>query len=122
VAGTGDLLAGDLVAGFGTVVIDPPEGDMDDYLESLERMRALGCRTLFPSHGAPLLGVDAKLGETIEHRLARERQVLAAWRRGLRRPADFLPEIYPEVAAAVHPLAERQVVAHLERLGRRGAL
>ena len=122
VAGTGDLLGGDLVAGFGTIVIDPPEGDMDDYLDSLARMQTRGFRTLFPSHGAPFLDVDGKLSESIEHRLARERQVLDGWRRGLRRPADFLPEIYPEVPAAIGPLAERQVVAHLERLGRRGAL
>jgi glyoxylase-like metal-dependent hydrolase (beta-lactamase superfamily II)/8-oxo-dGTP pyrophosphatase MutT (NUDIX family) len=122
VVGAGDLLGGDLVAGFGTIVIDPPEGDMDDYLESLERMRGRGFRTLFPSHGAPILDVDGKLEEYIAHRLARERQVLALWRRGLRAPADFLPEVYPDVPPPIRPLAERQVVAHLERLGRRGAL
>jgi glyoxylase-like metal-dependent hydrolase (beta-lactamase superfamily II) len=54
----GDLIGGDLVAGFDTIVIDPPEGDMDDYLASLERMRGRGFRTLFPSHGAPILEVD----------------------------------------------------------------
>lgn len=122
VVGTGDLIGGDLVAGFGTIVIAPPEGDMDDYLASLERIRALGCRTLFPSHGAPFLAVEAKLSEYIEHRLAREEQVLSAWARGLRRPEELVPEIYPDVPAPVRPLAERQVVAHLDRLRRRGRI
>ncbi len=122
IAGTGDLVGGDLLAGFGTIVIDPPEGDMDDYLASLDRMRALGFRTIFPSHGAPLLDVDARLAEYVAHRLGREEQVLAAWRRGLREPAALVPEIYPEVPPAVHPLAERQVVAHLDRLRRLGRL
>ncbi len=118
VEGQGDLVGGDLVAGFGTIVIDPPEGDMDDYLGSLERMRARGFRTLFPSHGAPLLDVEAKLTEYIDHRLDRERQVLAAWEGGSRDPAALVLEVYPEVPAAVRPLAERQLVAHLERLER----
>lgn len=122
IAGTGDLIGGDLVAGFGTIVIDPPEGDMDAYLDSLARMRALGSRTLFPSHGAPFVDVDAKLSEYIEHRLERERQVRAAWQRGLRQPSELFAEVYPEVPAAIRPLAERQIVAHLERLVRRGEI
>jgi len=122
VAGAGDLLAFDLVAGFGTIVIDPPEGDMDDYLESLARMRELAPRTLFPSHGAPFLDAVGKLDEYHRHRLEREAQILAGWRRGLREPREYLPEVYPDVPAAVLPLAERQVVAHLDRLARRGEI
>jgi glyoxylase-like metal-dependent hydrolase (beta-lactamase superfamily II)/8-oxo-dGTP pyrophosphatase MutT (NUDIX family) len=117
-----DLIAGDLVAGFGTIVIDPPEGDMDEYLASLERMRGRGFRTLFPAHGAPVLDVDGKLAEYLAHRLAREREVLACWRSGLRAPREMLAAVYPEVPAAAQPLAERQIVAHLERLERRGEL
>jgi len=118
----GDLLGGDLVAAFGTIVIDPPEGDMDQYLESLGRLRGRGFRTLFPAHGAPLLDVDGKLAEYVEHRLGRERQILVAWRDGVREPRELVPLVYPEIPDAVRPLAERQVVAHLERLERRGDL
>jgi len=117
-----DLLAGDLVAGFGTIVIDPPEGDMDDYLRSLGRMRTLGPRTLFPSHGAPFLDVATKLDEYVAHRLDRERQVLAAWEEGLRRPEEMLEKVYPEVTPPVRPLAQRQITAHLERLARLGRI
>jgi len=122
VEGAGDLLGGDLVAGFGTIVIAPPEGNMDDYLASLERLRGRGLRTLFPSHGAAILDVDGKLDEYLAHRLAREAQVLAAWRAGRRAPAEMVGEIYPDVAPGIRPLAERQIVAHLERLGRLGRL
>ncbi len=116
------LVGGDLVAAFGTIVVDPPEGDMDDYLASLESMRGRGFRTLFPSHGAPILEVDDKLADYIAHRLAREQQVLDCWRSGTRAPAAMIPVVYPEVPEAVHPLAERQIRAHLDRLERSGRL
>ncbi|KAB2963129.1 MAG: MBL fold metallo-hydrolase [Thermoanaerobaculia bacterium] len=117
-----DLIGGDLVAAAGTIVIDPPEGDMDDYLATLERLAARPWRTLLPAHGAPVIDVAGKLAEYIAHRLEREGQVLAAWQAGLRSPAEFLPAVYPEVPPPARPLAERQVVAHLERLRRQGRI
>lgn len=116
------LLAGDLVTGFGTVVIDPPEGSMDDYLASLERLAALPVRTLLPAHGPALLDGARRLRATRDHRLWREQRVLAAWLDGLRTPAAMLARVYDDVPAAALPLAERQIVAHLERLERRGEL
>jgi glyoxylase-like metal-dependent hydrolase (beta-lactamase superfamily II)/8-oxo-dGTP pyrophosphatase MutT (NUDIX family) len=117
-----DLIGGDLVAAFGTIVIDPPEGDMDDYLASLASLSGRGYRTLFPSHGAPILDVDGKLAEYVAHRLERERQVLDRWRGGLRTPEELVPAVYPDVPEAVRPLAARQIVAHLDRLRRRGEI
>lgn len=122
VVGRGDLLCGDLVAGFGTIVVDPPEGNMDDYLDSLERMRRLAPRTLFPAHGAAILDAEGKLVEYLRHRLAREEQILGHWRAGVREPAAMLADVYPDVIPAARPLAERQIVAHLERLERQGRL
>jgi len=119
---TGDLIAGDMVAGFGTIVIDPPEGDMDDYLASLDRLRELAPRTLFVSHGAPFLDSMAKLSEYRDHRLAREAQILDCWEAGLRAPKAMIPRLYPEIAPAVEPLAERQILAHLVRLERLGRI
>ncbi|MEO8196594.1 MAG: MBL fold metallo-hydrolase [Thermoanaerobaculia bacterium] len=122
VEATGDLIAGDMVAGFGTIVIDPPEGDMDLYLASLDRLRELAPRTLFVSHGAPFLDSVTKLTEYRDHRLAREAQVLACWVSGLREPSTMIPQVYPEIAPAVVPLAERQILAHLARLELLGRL
>lgn len=122
VEATGDLVAGDMVAGFGTIVIDPPEGDMDQYLSSLDRLRTLAPRTLFVGHGAPFLDSVAKLTEYRDHRLAREAQVLASWEEGLRAPAEIVPRVYSDLAPGAVPLAERQVLAHLTRLERLGRI
>lgn len=119
---TDAVVAGDLLSGLGTVVIDPPEGDMDEYLDSLARVEALAPTLLLPSHGAPLAGGAAHLAELRRHRLERERQVLAAWDGGLREVEALVPVVYPDVAPMLHPLAGRQVRAHLERLARRGTI
>lgn len=117
----GSLLAGDMVAGLGTIVIDPPEGDMDDYLASLGRLADLAPRTLFPGHGPAILDAVGKLREYIDHRLWREERVLAAHRDGLS-AREMLPRVYDDVPEQAYPLAERQVLAHLARLRRIGKI
>jgi glyoxylase-like metal-dependent hydrolase (beta-lactamase superfamily II)/8-oxo-dGTP pyrophosphatase MutT (NUDIX family) len=119
---SGAALAGDLVAGLGTIVVDPPEGDMDDYLASLEKLAALAPRTLFPAHGPAIEDAEGKLREYVRHRLWREERVAAAWGQGLRTPAAMLSTVYDDVPKEAHPLAERQILAHLERLRRRGEI
>ena len=116
------LLAGDMVAGLGTIVVDPPEGDMDDYLASLAKLVALAPRTLFPGHGPAVKNAVPKLREYIEHRLWREARVLAAWRAGRRDPEAMLPTVYDDAPREAWPLAARQVLAHLARLDRAGQL
>lgn len=120
--GQRSLLAGDMVAGLGTIVVDPPEGDMDDYLASLARLIEAAPRTLFPGHGPAVKNAVAKLHEYIDHRLWREQRVLAAWRAGRRKPEEMLPTVYDDVPREAHPLAARQVLAHLARLRRGGQL
>ena len=120
--GQRSLLAGDMVAGLGTIVVDPPEGDMDDYLASLGKLVALAPRTLFPGHGPAIKNAVPKLREYIEHRLWREQRVLAAWRDGRREPEAMLPAVYDDVPREAWPLAARQILAHLARLRRAGRL
>lgn len=118
--GGGSLLAGDMVAGIGTIVIDPPEGDMDDYLDSLRRLIDLEPRTLFPAHGPAIKNAVDKLREYVDHRLWREEKVLTAWHQGRRTAKEMLPEVYDDAPKEAWPLAERQIEAHLERLRRAG--
>jgi len=118
----GSVLAGDLVAGLGTIVVDPPEGDMDDYLASLARLADLHPRTLFPAHGPAIQNAVGKLREYIEHRLWREERVVAAWNQGLRTPSEMLATVYEDVPKEAHPLAERQILAHLARLRKAGRI
>lgn len=112
----GSLICGDLVAGIGTIVIDPPEGDMTDYLASLERMAALPPRTLFPAHGPAIEDAVGKLREYVAHRLRREEKVLAAWGQGLRSAKQMVASVYDDAPDAARMLAERQIEAHLARL------
>ena len=118
----GSLIAGDLVAGLGTIVIDPPQGDMDAYLASLQHLLDLAPATLFPAHGPAIKDAAGKLREYIEHRLWREEKVLAAWKDGLREPRAMLPRVYDDTPEKAWPLAERQILAHLERLRRAGKI
>ena len=113
---TGSLIAGDLVSTLSTIVIDPPEGEMGAYLDSLSAMAELAPSTLFPSHGPVILDAVAKLEEYHRHRLDREAQVLAAHRRGLETPESMVAEIYADVPPMVHPIACRQIESHLIRL------
>lgn len=116
------LLCGDMVSGVSMIVVDPPEGDMDDYLGSLEKLAALRPGTLFPGHGPAIKNGAAKLREYIDHRLWREGRILEAWSAGKRRPSEMLPTVYDDVPRQAWPIAERQILAHLDRLRKQGRL
>jgi ribonuclease/clavin/mitogillin len=110
------VFAGDVVAGFGTVVISPPDGNLGDYMTTLERLRSLDVITIYPGHGPVIEDGPAKLDEYIAHRRDRERQVVEAIEAGLTEIPAMVKRIYAEVPEALHPMAERSVLAHLEVL------
>ena len=110
------LFTGDVVAGFGTVVIGPPDGNMLDYLTTLERLRSLDAKRIFPAHGPVIEDPAGKLDEYIAHRRDRERQVLEALEAGVGELPKMVERIYTEVPKALHPMAERSLLAHLEML------
>ena len=114
---TGALLSGDNVVGFGSVLIDPADGDMREYLASLERMRSLrNLSVLFGGHGPPIANPHEKIDQYIAHRLERERAILAAVRAGAATPTQIVTRVYTDVSPKAHPMAERAVLAHLEKL------
>jgi len=115
---TGVLFAGDLVAGVGTVVIAPPEGDLTDYMASLRRLRDLPLRTILPGHGPSIDAPRQLLDEYIAHREAREARIVAALADGPRTVAAVVAAIYAEVDPALHPAAALSVTAHLLKLER----
>jgi glyoxylase-like metal-dependent hydrolase (beta-lactamase superfamily II) len=116
------LLCGDMVSGVSMIVVDPPEGDMDDYLGSLAKLAALRPGTLFPGHGPAIKNGVEKLREYLDHRLWREGRILEAWGAGKRQPAEMLPTVYDDVPPQAWPIAERQILAHLDRLRKQGRL
>lgn len=114
------LFAGDLVAGEGTVVIAPPEGDLLDYLASLRRLQALDLSLLLPAHGPQIEDPATLLAEYLAHRQMREDQIIAELARGPRTVAELVPPIYAEVDPRLYPMAAQSVTAHLLKLEREG--
>jgi ribonuclease/clavin/mitogillin len=114
---TGTLISGDNIVGLGSVLIDPPEGNMRDYLRSLERMRALSnLSVIFGGHGPAIANPYAKIDEYISHRRDREQKILQAVRAGATTPKDIVASVYTDVSPKAHAMAERAVLAHLEKL------
>ncbi len=109
-------LAGDLVAGQGSSWVGTPEGDVSAYLASLSRLRGLAPALLGPGHGPLVRDPAAKLAAAAEHRLARERQLLAALAEGPQRLAALRRQVYPGLPDAARELAERSLLAHLAKL------
>jgi len=119
----GALLTGDNIVGVGSVLIDPPEGNMRDYLNSLERMRSLpNLSVLFGGHGPAVATPYKKLNEYISHRLERERNILQAVLEGATDPKQIVAKVYTDVSPKAYQMAERAVLAHLEKLREDGAV
>jgi glyoxylase-like metal-dependent hydrolase (beta-lactamase superfamily II) len=114
------MFTGDVVLGWGTSVIDPPEGDLSAYVASLRRMLALEPGALYPGHGPVVPDGSAKLREYLDHREEREREVLAALAGGPRTPAEMVPGIYAGYPEEVHAIAARSLLAHLLKLEAEG--
>ncbi len=113
----GFLLSSDNVVGAGTVLIAPPEGDLSDYLASLERMKNLpNLRHLCGSHGAAIFDARGKIEEYIAHRLEREKQVLEAVRGGAQTAEEIAAIIYQNLSPNIFPLAVKSVEAHLAKI------
>jgi endoribonuclease LACTB2 len=120
---TGALISGDNIVGFGSVLIDPPEGNMREYLDSLRRMRALpNLSALFGGHGPAIANPYQKIDEYITHRLQREELILSAVREGASTPKEIVARAYTDVPPKAHALAERAVLAHLEKLEADGSV
>ncbi len=119
----GLLFSGDHVMSGSTVVIAPPDGDMAEYLESLQRVRDRPPSRIAPGHGPMIDNPIAVLDQYLSHRRAREADVLA--RLADAGPAGASPEslvavIYQDVKPELHPVARFSVWAHLRKLATEG--
>jgi glyoxylase-like metal-dependent hydrolase (beta-lactamase superfamily II) len=118
---SGALVAGDMVAGVGTILIEPTDGNMNLYLASLAHMKTLAPRQLLPAHGAPITDPLAKLDEYVAHRLWRESRVVdALGHLRLATATALVPVAYSDVPRTIFPLAERSLIAHLIKLAEDG--
>lgn len=116
------LFCGDHVMGWSTTVISPPDGDMGDYLQSLEKIKARNYSRLWPTHGPSVNDPEPFLAAYIEHRRAREGQIFTELKAGSTRIKDMVPVIYANVERRLHPAACHSVLAHMMHLVKIGAV
>lgn len=112
--------SGDHIMGWSTTVITPPDGDMTDYLESLEAIHARNFAVLWPTHGPPIRDVDPFIRAYAEHRQERLDQITGALQAGPARINELVPRLYADTDARLHPAAARSMLGgmiHLVRLG-----
>lgn len=117
----GLLFSGDHILNGSTTVIDPPDGNMADYLDSLDRLDALcgqyGVEFILPAHGYVLGDARGAIAHLKAHRLAREAKVLAAMQKlpeGT--PQQWVELAYDDVPPRLWPVAQRSLLAHVERI------
>jgi glyoxylase-like metal-dependent hydrolase (beta-lactamase superfamily II) len=103
-------------------VIKPPDGDMADYLASLERIRALRLSVLAPAHGHPIEDPRQRIDWYLAHRVEREAAIAAALQdAGTASIDDLVATVYTDVDPERHPIARHTVHAHLLKLRDEGS-
>lgn len=116
----GGLVVGDMVSTLSTILIDPPEGDLAVYLASLDRLRSLPARIMYPSHGGPTTRVKALLSQYVEHRLWRVDKAARCLTDQPQTLDDLVTRVYDDVAVTTHPIAKRNLLASLIKLAADG--
>lgn len=117
----GLLFSGDHILNGSTTVIDPPDGDMTAYLDSLDKLDAAcataGAEFILPAHGHVLGSARDTIAHLKQHRLAREAKVLGVMRADPDGTMDdWVAKAYDDVPPRVWPVAKRSLLAHVERI------
>lgn len=110
------VFSGDHIMGWSTTVVAPPDGDMADYMDSLDAVIARGFSTIWPTHGPPVTEVQPFLKAYRAHRLDREAQIVARLAAGDEQIGDMVPVLYAAVDQRLWPAASLSVLAHLIKL------
>jgi glyoxylase-like metal-dependent hydrolase (beta-lactamase superfamily II) len=121
----GDVcFCGDLILGAGSSIVLPRAagGSLADYMRSLDAIASLDLALLAPGHGPWITDPAAKIGEYREHRLDRERRLVAALDAGERSRARLLAEVWDDVPEPLRPAAALAMQAHLEKLAEESPL
>lgn len=117
---SGALFTGDHVMGWSTSVVIPPDGDMGDYMKSLEKLQAREDRVYYSAHGEPITKPQQLVRGMMGHRRQREHQILRLLGERARETHQFIPEMYKGLDPRLNKAAEMSVLAHLLDLEKRG--
>ena len=117
----GDVaFTGDHLMGWASSLVSPPDGDLTDFMASCAALVRTGVSRAYSAHGAPIKDAQARIAEIVTHRKSREAEILSALGAGAATPSQLTKRIYVNVAPALMPMAERNVLAHLIDLTSRG--
>lgn len=114
------IFTGDVVMGWASTLISPPDGDLGDYFQSLARLQTEAARIFYPGHGSPVTAPSSRLADLLAHRHTRTEQILAALAKGPATPASLAEAIYTDTPASLRAAAQRNVFAHLVHLTTQG--
>lgn len=109
-------IVGDMLSTLSTIVIDPPEGHMHTYLDSLERLLGYPIKTLYPSHGPVHFDGGKLIRKFLKHRGERELKLIKALTDAPRSVEELLPQAYDDVTEDFYPVAARSLLAGLIKL------
>jgi len=118
----GLAFTGDAVLGRGSVFVAPGPGSLRGYLDALERLRAMGLQALCPGHGPVVTDPSRRLAGYVEHRLERERALVAALEDGLRGVDELLARVWADAPARLRTATAITLAAHLGKLEEEGRL
>jgi len=115
----GALFSGDHVMGWSTTVVVPPDGDMADYMRSLDKLRKRDDRVYYPAHGPAVTNPQQYARHLLGHRMQREKQILRLVGQRARDVPDIVAHAYPGLDPRLTVAAGGSVLAHLIDLERR---
>ena len=118
----GVCFSGDLILGWGSTYVPPDGGSLAAYMNSLRLVRSRGPGLICPGHGPFIIDPAAKIAEYLEHREARERDLITALDRGERSRMALLEEVWSDVPVNLLPAAAVVMEAHLQKLEAEGGL
>ena len=107
------LFSGDHIMGWSTTVVSPPDGDMADYMRSLQLLIERDDRVYYPAHGKPVDNPQRLARGMMGHRKQREAQILRLLEKGVSAIPDIVAEMYRGLDHRLHGAAGRSVLAHL---------
>lgn len=116
------LFTGDHIMGWSTTVVSPPDGDMADYMRSVNKLIARNDAVLYPTHGNPIRDPAPFLAAYLAHRVERENQIIELLGRGPSTIRAIVEVLYADVRRELHKPARRSVLSHLLKLRAEGVV